>query len=67
MFNREKLNKINEYERVPLNFYPEIPNLKKIPDKTKIDVRYPLIEPFAFAHIYWNPKIYELFYEISQI
>jgi len=66
MFNREKLNKINEYERVPLNFYPEIPNLKKILDKTKIDVRYPLIEPFAFAHIYWNPKIYELFYEIEE-
>jgi archaeal flagellar protein FlaI len=66
MFKKKQLNKIKEYPKVRINFYPRIPNLKKNPDKTKINVRYPLIEPFAFAHIYWNPKIYELVYEIEE-
>ncbi len=65
MFGRKK-SEIQGYERVLINFYPGIPTLKKVADKTKIDIRYPLIEPFAFAHIYWNPKIYELVYEIEE-
>jgi len=60
-----KIN-IQNYERVPINFSPEIPNLKKVKDKTKINVRYCLIEPFAYVHIYWDPKIYELVYKIEE-
>lgn len=59
-------NKIKEYQRVPINFYPQIPALKRNPDKTKVNIKYPLIEPFAFAHLYWNPKKYELVYEIEE-
>jgi flagellar protein FlaI len=57
---------IQDYPRVPINFSPKIPPLKKIEDKTKINVRYCLIAPFAFVHIYWDPKIYELVYEIEE-
>ncbi|HEB47341.1 MAG TPA: secretion system protein, partial [Candidatus Pacearchaeota archaeon] len=42
------------------------PPLKKIKDKTKIDVRYSVIAPFALVHIYWNPKIYEVVYEVEE-
>ena len=35
-------------------------------DKTKINVRYTLISPFAFAHIYWDEKISELVYDIEE-
>ncbi len=66
MFTKKTTNQIKNYQRVPINFYPKIPDLKKISDKTKINIRYPLIEPFAFAHIYWNPKVYELNYEIEE-
>ena len=59
-------NEIKTYPQVPINFSPKIPVLKKAQDKTKIDVRYPLISPFAFVHIYWDPKIYELVYEIEE-
>ncbi|RLG14151.1 hypothetical protein DRN69_04565, partial [Candidatus Pacearchaeota archaeon] len=57
---------IQDYERVNINFNPKIPPLKKVKDKTTINVRYALISPFAFVHIYWDPKIYELVYEVEE-
>ena len=62
----EKKFNIQNYQRVPINFHPVIPPLKKEKDKTKINVRYCLISPFAFVHIYWNPKISELIYEVEE-
>ncbi len=57
---------IFDYPKVNIDFSPRIPPLRKLKDKTQIDVRYCLISPFAFVHIYWNPKIYELIYEIEE-
>ncbi|MCK5043822.1 type II/IV secretion system ATPase subunit [Candidatus Pacearchaeota archaeon] len=59
-------NKMQNYPRVAIDFSPKIPPLKKVEDKTKVNVRYCLISPFAFVHIYWNPKISELVYEIEE-
>jgi len=44
----------------------QFPPLPKIADKTKINVRYSLIAPYVSAHIYWDPKITELVYEIEE-
>jgi len=60
------MEQIQNYPRVAINFSPVTPALKKIKDKTKIDVRYSVIAPFAFVHIYWNPKIYEVVYEVEE-
>lgn len=49
-----------------INITPEIPPLRKIEDKTKINVRYVLIAPYVTAHIYWNPEIGEVIYEIEE-
>ncbi|MEX2016923.1 MAG: ATPase, T2SS/T4P/T4SS family [Candidatus Pacearchaeota archaeon] len=57
---------LTTYPRVKIDFSPPTPPLKKMADKTKIDVRYSLIAPFCSVHIYWNPKIYELVYEIEE-
>ena len=62
----EKLSPIQQYPRVNMDFNPQIPPLKKIKDKTKINVRYALIAPFAFVHIYWDPKSYEMIYQIEE-
>ena len=62
----EIIQDVMKYPRVKIDFSPVIPPLKKITDKTKIDVRYSLIAPFASVHIYWNPKIYEVVYEIEE-
>jgi flagellar protein FlaI len=57
---------IKDYPRVAVNFNPEIPPLKKAKDKTKIDVRYSVIAPFAFIHIHWDEKEYEVVYDIEE-
>lgn len=62
---KEKVS-IKDYPQVEINFNPIIPPLRKYHDKTKINVRYCLISPFTFVHIYWDPKIYELIYEIEE-
>ncbi|MBU4308299.1 MAG: type II/IV secretion system ATPase subunit [Nanoarchaeota archaeon] len=54
------------FPRIQIDFSPEIPPLKKMKDKTKINVRYCLIAPFAFVHIFWNSKINEMVYEIEE-
>ena len=57
---------IENFPKVDIDFSPQIPHMSRIEDKSKIDVRYCLISPFAFAHIYWDPKIYEVVYEIEE-
>lgn len=66
--NQQEISKmkVKDYPKVPIDFSPEIPPLKKSKDKTKVDVRYALVAPFAFVHIYWDPKIYELVYDIEE-
>ncbi len=63
---KEKMPEIQDYPKVEIDFNPEIPKMQKITDKTKIDVRYCLISPFAFAHIHWDEKRYEVVYEIEE-
>jgi len=57
---------IKDYPQVQINFNPVVPPLKKYKDKSRVDVRYCLISPFAFVHIYWDVKDYELHYEIEE-
>jgi len=54
------------YPRIIINFSPTVPPLKKIKDKTKIDVRYSVMSPFVFIHIHWDPENYEVIYEIEE-
>lgn len=63
---KKEIREIHKYPRAFIDFSPRIPPLKKIKDKSKIDVKYCLIAPFAYAHIYWDPKRYEVVYEIEE-
>ena len=51
---------------VAINPNPPIPALPRINDKTLIDIRYSLIQPFANAHIYWDAELGELVYDIEE-
>jgi archaeal flagellar protein FlaI len=51
---------------ITLNPNPVVPILPKIADRTKIDIRYSLIQPFANAHIYWDNELGELVYNIEE-
>ena len=55
--------KINDLE---MDLSPAVPALKMMSDKTQVDIRYPLISPFAYAHIYWNEEQGELLYELEE-
>ena len=57
---------ILNFPPVQLDFNPGVPPLKKTTDKTMVDVRYSLIAPFAYVHIYWDTKEFELKYEIEE-
>lgn len=45
---------------------PKIPALIRVADKSKINIRYPLILPYSAAHVYWDPKINELVYDLEE-
>jgi len=49
---------IQEEQKIPV-----IPDFKS---KDQVDVRYPLIEPFAYAHIYWDSSRNELIYQVEE-
>ena len=51
---------------ININPNPRVPSLEKIKDKTKIDVRYMVIAPFASIHIYWDKTAGELKYEVEE-
>ncbi|MBS3081992.1 Flp pilus assembly complex ATPase component TadA [Candidatus Pacearchaeota archaeon] len=51
---------------VIINPNPFIPALPRVTDKTKVDVRYSLIQPFANTHIYWDSELGELIYDIEE-
>jgi len=38
----------------------------KIEDITKVSIIYPLIEPFAYANIKWDPQLKELIYSLVE-
>src|SRR3989344_6443016 len=57
---------ILKYPQPEINFSPQIPLLKKIKNKSEIDLRYCLVQPYAYAHIYWNDKKHQLFYEVEE-
>ena len=47
----------------PQNEMPSLPDFK---NKEETDVRYPLIQPYAYAHIHWDPEKKEVMYEIEE-
>jgi len=49
-----------------IDLKPSIPALPPLQDKTKVDVRYALISPYAYAHIFWDFKKSELVYELEE-
>ncbi|MFA5173595.1 MAG: type II/IV secretion system ATPase subunit [Candidatus Pacearchaeota archaeon] len=51
---------------IEINLNPSIPALPKIEDKTKINIRYALIPPYASVHIYWDKKEGELIYHLEE-
>lgn len=44
---------------------PTIPEFPDVP-KHKVNIRYPLIAPYSYAHIFWDNKSKELIYYVEE-
>ena len=53
-------------EGMKINFNPRVPSIPKSQDKTKINVRYMVIDPYVSIHIYWDAKLGEVIYEVEE-
>jgi len=53
-------------DNLEIDLNPPVPALKSISDKTQVDIRYPLISPFAYAHIHWDEERGELVYDVEE-
>ena len=62
----KKEEKQKDYESFYLDLRPKFVNLPEMEEKTKINIRYPLIPPYAFAHIFWDDENKELVYFIEE-
>lgn len=63
---KDKELEIQNFPRIEIDFSPKNPIIPKTEDKTQIDVRYCLISPFAYAHVYWDSKIMEVVYDVEE-
>src|SRR3990167_10001990 len=45
---------------------PTLQELPEFAETQQVDVRYPLIPPYAYAHIYWSNESNELIYELEE-
>ena len=64
--NKNRIYQVENYPQVKLDFSPKIPKLLDIEDKTQVDIRYCVLAPFSYIHIYWDPEKYELVYEVEE-
>ena len=53
-------------EQLQLEVVAPVPKLPAYKRKQEIDVRYAVIPPYAYIHIYWDPVKRELIYEVEE-
>ena len=51
---------------IQINLNPKTPPLSMQADKTKVNVRYMVLDPFVSIHIHWEPSQGELIYEVEE-
>ncbi len=49
-----------------INPRPQIAEIPEIKEKQNIDIKYVLIEPYVYAHIFWDKENNELMYKVEE-
>ncbi len=49
-----------------INLSPRVPLVPRLEDKTKIDLRYMVIEPYVSIHIHFDSNLGELVYDVEE-
>ncbi len=63
LFKKEEEKEESLFE---IDFTPSLPKLPELKERNKINIRYPLIKPFAYAHLFWNDQTNELVYFVEE-
>jgi type IV secretory pathway ATPase VirB11/archaellum biosynthesis ATPase/chloramphenicol O-acetyltransferase len=66
LFKKKEEVKIKEENLFKIEPNKEIIKLPDLNNEISFEVRYPLITPYAYAHIKWDPKQKELIYLIEE-
>ena len=53
-------------QTINIDTTPPVPAIPAMKDKTRVDVRYTLISPYATSHIYWDSESAELKYDVEE-
>ncbi len=51
---------------IKINLNPRVPAIPAFEDKTKIDVRYMVIDPYVSIHIYYDARLGEVVYDVEE-
>ncbi len=51
---------------IKINLNPQVPAIPAFEDKTKIDVRYMVIDPYVSIHIYYDARLGEVVYNVEE-
>jgi len=51
---------------IKLNLNPRVPSVPRFEDKTKINLRYMVLEPYVSIHIHWDSQKGEVIYEVEE-
>ncbi|MFH8080582.1 MAG: type II/IV secretion system ATPase subunit [Candidatus Aenigmatarchaeota archaeon] len=62
----EKYSTLQDLPNFSMEYAQEFVEFPSSDDITSVDVRYPLIKSFAYAHIKWNPDIQQLVYYLEE-
>lgn len=62
----EQSNKNSGPPKFQIDLRPKLIHLPSFAERQRINIRYPLIPPFAYAHIYWDKKTGEQVYYVEE-
>ena len=57
---------IEEFGHFKLDLKPKLLKLPDYDDKKQLNIRYPLIPPYAFVHIYWDTNENSIIYHLEE-
>ena len=57
---------IKDQSSFKINFNADKPEIPDVDDKSKVNFRYGLIIPYAYAHLYWDEVHGEIVYSIEE-
>ncbi|MBR9675541.1 type II/IV secretion system ATPase subunit [Candidatus Woesearchaeota archaeon] len=66
MAEKKTDSKAEEETKFEIDLNPKLITIPDFKNKTEVNIQYPLMEPYAYAQIYWDETSKELIYEVLE-